>query len=449
MDYKKGKELCFQVLDLAEKAGVRACDVILQRGNSLSLQSVKGRIDKSKVTSTQVIGIRVIHDQKVGIAASESLDLPMLKMMVEQAKATSKYASVDPYQTIEQKNAADMIQVPDEKQRTEDRPIQEKVDLAIRLEQDTLKSDSRIHNAPYSGYSDGEGEAFYANHLGSFCYQKDRSYSIYTSALAGTDGAQAMHFGSSVGRNFEDLDLSYCVGKASKTALSLLTGKALPTGRYDVIFTIDELENILGAHLSAFSGKAAMDGIGYYRDKIGEIVADSNLTIRDRPTMPEGYSFSVFDDEGLPRRDLTLVDKGRLQSFFHNSATARYFKLPSTAHASRGAKSSLGTSSTQLVIDTGKASKQDLYAGKVLKIISLKGLHSGTNSVSGHFSLAAEGVLFENNVEQQIVKDITLSGNFYEIIRNVQALGAEPKVSSSQSFFSPEIRFAGLSVAGS
>lgn len=449
MDYKAGKELCFQVLDLAQKAGIRECDVILQRGNSLSLQSVKGRIDKSKVTSTQVIGIRVIHDQRVGIAASESLELPMLKMMVEQAKGTSKYASVDPYQSIEQKNSADMIQVPDAKQRTEDRSIQEKVDLAIRLEQDILATDSRVHNAPYSGYSDGEGEAYYANHHGSFCYQKDRSYSIYTSALAGQDAAQAMHFASSVGRNFEDLDLAYCVGKASKTALSLLSGKAVPTGRYDVIFTIDELENILGAHLSAFSGKAAMDGVGFYREKMGEIVAHSSLTIRDRPTMPEGYSFSIFDDEGLPRKDLTLLDKGRLRSFFHNSATARFYKLPSTAHASRGAKGSLGTSATQLVIDKGQASRPDLYAGKVLKIVSLKGLHSGTNAVSGHFSLAAEGVLFENNVEQQVVKDITLSGNFYDLLKNVQALGAEPKVSSSQTFFSPEIRFADLSVAGS
>ena len=109
MEWNSGKELCFQIIDLAKKAGIQECDVILQRGQSLSLQATKGAIDKSKVTSTQVVGIRVIQDQKTGISASESLELDSLKMMVEQAKATSRYSGVDAYQSITQKNTADII----------------------------------------------------------------------------------------------------------------------------------------------------------------------------------------------------------------------------------------------------------------------------------------------------------------------------------------------------
>lgn len=448
MEWNSGKELCFKIIDLAKKAGIQECDVILQRGQSLSLQATKGAIDKSKVTSTQVVGIRVIQDQRIGISASESLELDSLRMMVDQAKATSRYAGVDAYQSITQKNAGDIIQVPDRVKHKDPTSLQEKIDLAIRLEQDVLAVDKRIHNSPYSGYSDGEGESFYANHLGTFCYQKDRSFSAYTSALAGAGQAQAMYSSSSIGRSFAELDPGSCVKEASSVALRLLDAKAIPTGRYDVIFATDEWESILSAHLGAFSAKAAQEGTAYYRDKLRQAIAVPGLSMRDCPQYADGFSYAAFDDEGMPCQDLKVIDKGVLQSFFHNSATARFFKQKSTGHASRGAKGSLGVSPSQLVFDLGTATQDQLYKGDVLKVMALKGLHSGTNAVSGHFSLAIEGVLLRDGVEGQMVKDVTLSANFYDILQSIQAIGSKLEASSGRGFFSPEIRFSGMSVAG-
>ncbi|RYZ47563.1 MAG: TldD/PmbA family protein, partial [Proteobacteria bacterium] len=282
-----------------------------------------------------------------------------------------------------------------------------------------------------------------------FCYQKDRSFSAYTSALAGAEQNQAMYSGSSIGRTFAELDLGECVREASTMALRLLEAKPIQTGRYDVIFSTDEWESILGAHLGAFSAKAVKEGTSYYRKKLETSIANSGLTMRDLPKYKDGFSYSAFDDEGMPHSDLTVIDKGVLKSFYHNSATARFFKQKSTAHGSRGAKGSLGVSPTQLVFDVGSTSKADLYQGDVLKVISLKGLHSGTNAVSGHFSLAIEGILMRDGVEKQMVKDVTLSANFYDLLNAVQGIGSNLEASSGRGFFSPEIRFAGMSVAGS
>lgn len=448
MDDTSGKDLCFKIIDIARQAGVQECDVILGRGQSLSLQALKGSIDKSKVTSTQLVGIRVIQDQKIGISASESLETESLRMMVEQAKATSRYSGVDPYQSITQRNSSDIIVIPDRVKHKDKATFEEKVDLAIRLEQEVLSRDKRIHNVPYSGYSDGEGESFYANHLGTFCYQKDRSFSAYTSALAGEDQLQAMYSSSTIGRSFEELDLKACVDEASEVALKLLEAKALPTGRYDVIFSVDEWESLLGAHLGAFSAKAAKEGTAYYRDQLMKSIANAGFTMKDAPQYADGFSYSAFDDEGMPRQDLTVVDQGVLKSFYHNSATAKFFKTQSTAHAGRGARGSLGVSPSQIVFDVGSASEKDLYSGQVLKVISLKGLHSGTNAVSGHFSLAIEGVLYKDGAPGQMVKDVTLSGNFYELLNGIQGIGSKLEASSGRGFFSPIFRFGGLSVAG-
>jgi PmbA protein len=449
MEWKQGRDICFKVLDMAHDLGVQQCDVILERGKSFSLNAQAGRIDKSKVTSTQVIGIRVLQDQKIGIAASESLEEPALKLLVKQALATSRYSSADPYQSIEQKNPKDLIEIQPSMNQADTASMQEKVDLTLRLETEVMTQDKRIRNAPYNGYADGEGEHFYANHLGTFCYQKERSFSCYTSALASEGSIQAMYSGSSVSRSFAGLDPLYCVKQSADTAVHLLSAKAIPTGRYDVIFDIDEWQNLMGAFLGAFSAKAAMEGTAYYRDKLGQSIASSEITIRDCPQYTDGFSYSGFDDEGFMRKDMMLVDQGVMKSLYHNSATARYFKVPNTGHAARGPRGSLGTSSTQLVLDRGRANIKDLYAGTVLKVISLKGLHSGTNAISGYFSLAVEGLLQREGQTEQYVKDVTLSGNFYELLQQIQAVGDRLDPSSSWSFFSPEIRFGGLSVAGS
>lgn len=449
MEWKQGRDLCFKVLDMARGMGVQECDVILERGKSFALNAQAGRIDKSKVTSTQVLGIRVLQDQKVGIAASESLQDEALRLLVKQALETSRYSSVDPYQKIEQKNQADIIEVQARLNQADDASVKEKVDLTLRLEEEVLGKDKRIRNAPYNGYADGENEQFYANHLGTFCYQKERSFSCYTSALASEGGTQAMYSGSSVSRNFAGLDPAYCVRQSAETALNLLQAKPISTGRYDVIFDIDEWQSLMGAFLGSFSAKAAMEGVAYYREKLGQSIASDEITIRDCPQYADGFSFSGFDDEGFSRKELTLVEKGVLKSLFHNSVTSRFYKMPNTGHAARGPRGSLGTSSTQLVLDKGRTAVKDLYAGHALKVISLKGLHSGTNAISGYFSLAVEGLLMKDGQIQQHVKDVTLSGNFYEILQQIQAVGDRLEPSSTHSFFSPEIRFGSLSVAGS
>lgn len=204
----------------------------------------------------------------------------------------------------------------------------------------------------------------------------------------------------------------------------------------------------MGAFLGAFSAKAALEGAADYRGKVGQSIAAASLILRDRPSYKQGFGFTTFDDEGVARRDLTLIDKGMLQGWFHNGAPARHYKISHTAHGAQGARGSLGTSSTQIMIDTGSASKHDFLSGQVFKIIGLKGLHSWTNAISGHFSLAAEGMVYDNGVVSQMVKDVTISGNFCELLRDIQAVGAKVEASSGRSFFSPVLRFGNVSVAG-
>ncbi|MFY7927973.1 MAG: PmbA/TldA family metallopeptidase [Oligoflexus sp.] len=117
---------------MAKQAGVQQADVILQRGRSLSLQAQGAKLDKTtKVTSTQVICIRVIQDQRVGMAASEASDADSLQLLVKQALGSSRYASVDSDQRIEQKNSAGIIEYESDRNQPDDASLEAKVDLAL------------------------------------------------------------------------------------------------------------------------------------------------------------------------------------------------------------------------------------------------------------------------------------------------------------------------------
>jgi PmbA protein len=147
------------------------------------------------------------------------------------------------------------------------------------------------------------------------------------------------------------------------------------------------------------------------------------------------------------KSNLTLIENGVLKSFYHNTATAKYFNTKSTGHASRGAKSSLRVSPTNWIISTGVHTESDVTEGTYLEILDTMGIGRGDN-ISGEFSFAASGYLCKNGVRIQPVKEITIAGNFNQLLKNISRMGNALLSNDSKSMFSPKIRFSELSVAG-
>lgn len=63
--------------------------------------------------------------------------------------------------------------------------------------------------------------------------------------------------------------------------------------------------------------------------------------------------------------------------------------------------------------------------GSGLIIISVQGAHSGANPVSGDFSLGAYGYLVEDGKIARPVDQITIAGNFFQLLQDVEAIGSD------------------------
>jgi PmbA protein len=188
-----------------------------------------------------------------------------------------------------------------------------------------------------------------------------------------------------------------------------------------------------------------MDQMNPWANQQGRAVISKDLSIIDDPMFERSFRTSLFDSEGVERAKLKLIENGELKSLYHNSVTANHFNTKTTGHASRSAGGPLGISGTDLII-TGK----NVQAGpdKYLEVIQMDGLYSGANRVTGAFSVAIKGYVWEQGERRGSFGNITLSGNITDLLNHVAVTGPDLLASTDMSFFSVPLIFFDVSVAG-
>jgi len=433
------------VLSEAKRQGAEA-DVIVNGSNSFSLKANQGQLDEYKVSSSQVLGVRVVKDARVATSYSESLEHPSLDLMLTNALQSARFSKQDEHQTIrcvESKITTEVAEIAQQDSAS----VDEKIELSLALEQGVV---SRPHasSSPYNGYGDSETLSIIANTQGTLCQHFERAFHCYAYTLFEKDGKQSMAGKMSLGRRFDELDSTYCIEEGYNLARDLIDGAPVATGNYPAIFHINALSSLFGAFGSAFSGVSAMKGITPLGDKLGQRIASELITLTDAAFMANGMAIASFDSEGFASQDNILIANGQLNTLLHNSQTASYLGAVSTASASRGAKSSLDVAANHRVIATGQSSASDVKAGEYLELVELQGVHSGADAVSGDFSFGASGFLCRDGQRVQPVRGITVAGNFYKMLQEVEAVGDTQLINDSRTFFAPDVRFARLSIGG-
>ncbi len=417
-------------------------DLMFSSSRSLKMSSQKGAISTFNVAGTQILGIRVIKDGRVGLSYTEAMDDESLSLMVSKAL----------------QNAETTVQNHDEKILNISGSISDELSLpeaevdlalktarAIELETEVRKLDPRVTSTPYNSYSEQDYLSHYLSTKGRFTTYKDKSYSVVSSAVMDEKGKKSSYYDFHTAHVYKDLNFKKVIDTAFFHAKNLLDEKALPTGKYNVRFTEDSLKSLIDCFSNFYSAKSAMDKMNPWASNIGEQVISKDLSITDHPTFERSFRTSKFDSEGVERKPLELIKDGVLKSLYHNSVTATHFKTQTTGHASRSATSPLGVYGTDLLIQ-GKNVKP--LPDKYLEVIQMDGLYSGANRVTGDFSVAIKGYVWEYGKVVSTFGNITMSGKLMDMLKNVEVVGSEMKASTDESFFSVPLIFHGISVAG-
>ena len=434
-----------RVMDQVKAAGATG-DLIVDEGQSLYLKARDGDLEEHKASSSQVYGLRVIKDGRVGTAYSEDSDPDALASIVGQALTNASFAGEELHEMILPNSGKletdDALLHPDDGSL-----IEEKIEMALYLEGE-LSSRDKIKNVPYNGVLDSSGQRQVFTSSGMSAFSRSRVCLCYAYAIVEEGDKNAMEGSGVASRLFGELDGARVVDKVHRDCLGILHGVPVPSKHYDVVFDEECQPSMFSVFASIFSGKSAKDGVNPMRDKVGEVIADPRLTIHDSPLLTEGFGYTLFDAEGTATDTTSLILEGKLETMAHNSATASHFGLETTGHASRGPRSTLGVGLHQMEIAAGPDDDDSLGAGEYLELTDLTGLHSGANPISGDFSLGASGYLCRDGKRVQPVRGITVAGNFFQMLMKIAAIGDTQKWDWQKESLMPAIRFADVAISG-
>ena len=274
-------------------------------------------------------------------------------------------------------------------------------------------------------------------------------------AVVGVDGEnQADYSFKNIDKENADKTIEEVTEEAVAEALSKIGAGSVDSGKYSVVFSGNQMRSLLSVFSSAFSAKAALDGMSKLKGLEGEKVAADIVTVTDDPQREGNTIGTNFDAEGVATHRKAVIEAGVLKTLLHNRETALAMGKETTANASKaGYSSPIGIRPYSFAIEPGDKSRDELFAmvGDGIFITEINGLHAGANPVSGDFSLQSAGFMIRDGKKCEAVKGFTVAGNFFDMLKNITALGNKLErgvVTGFTGFCSPDVLVPDMSVAG-
>ena len=402
-------------------------EVVIAIENDTEVRAYGGEVEAYSSAKSMGAGIRVICDQRQGFAYAGSLDEAVLAETLAEARDNVSFATPDeylglaepdntPYSALDLHDSGMLTHSPEEK-----------IKLALELEQAVTSSDSRIIGVESADYSESISAAAIVSTTGIRHSETETNCYISAYSLAQQNGDTQTGFGFSLGRNPHELDVTTAAADAVDRATRLLGAQKPTSQRTKVVLDPWVTAQLLGIIGATLSGEAVLKGRSLFAGRLGEQIANSNLTLVDDPTNPAAFTAGEADGEGLATRRNVLVEAGQLQQFVHNSYTARRCHTTSTASAVRGVSSTPTTGCQALTLLPGKLSQQELcaLAGEAVLVQSVSGLHSGVNPVSGDFSTGAEGLRITGGEPAGPLKEFTIASTIQRLLLNIAEVGCD------------------------
>jgi PmbA protein len=213
-----------------------------------------------------------------------------------------------------------------------------------------------------------------------------------------------------------------------------------------VIFDAVTAASLLGQLASCVNGYSVYRRTSFLAEKLGESIAAECVTVIDDGTRRAGLGSKPFDGEGLRTRRNVVVDRGRLASFLLDSYSARKLGLESTGSATRSAGGPPGAGPTNLWLEPGTRSLDELIASTQRGLLVTELIGMGFNPVTGDYSRGAAGLWIESGEVTGPVEEVTIASNFATMLADIDAVGCDLLWLGSVA--APSLRIGKMTVAG-
>ena len=286
----------------------------------------------------------------------------------------------------------------------------------------------------FGAFTNGVYEVGMATSRGLVAYHPATQADLQTVVM----GANGSGWGEESDWKVGELDAERVGREAVEKATRAQNPRAIEPGKYTVILDPYAVQDILiWLDLAGMSALAVQEGRSWMNDRIGKQAMSPLVSIWDDGLDPAGIPMPIGFD-GLPRRRVSLVDKGVIGEPVYDHATAMKEGKQSTGHAlppfippwlkGPHAFNLFMAAGDQTVEEMIRSTKRGLY---ITRFWYTRVVHPRDCVLTG---MTRDGVMMIENGELTFpVKNLRFTQAYVEAMANVEAVGSVSKLLAGDS----------------
>lgn len=442
----QAKDRAVDLVSRARRAGADASDVLYVGDASTQVQMRLGALEDVQRSEGEEIGLRAFVGRRSASASTSDFSPAALIALAERVVTMAAQAPEDDFAGLAPEKML-MDGAPpslDLEDRTEVNP--EALRERALIAENAARAVRGVTNSEGAGASAGRAVVALATSHGFVGGYSGSSHGVSASVLAGEGGGMQRDYSYHSARYLKDLEGAAAIGKeAGERAVMRLNPIKLKSGAMPVIFDPRAGAGLIGHLVGAITGGSIARKTSFLLDKLGEQIFAKGITIVDDPHRKRGMRSRPFDGEGLATRTSNIVEDGVLTGWLMDSASAKQLGLKPTGHAVRGVGGPPGAGASNLHLEPGDVSPEDLMADIKQGFYVTELIGMGVNGLTGDYSRGASGFIIENGEIHGAVAEVTIAGNLKNMFG---ALIPANDLHFRYSSNVPTIRVDGMMIAG-
>ena len=371
---------------------------------------LNGEVDKVSHALDRSLQLALFVDGRYGSFSSNRLEMEDLKAFILNAIDTVRMLEPDEFRTLPERKRIVKDAVNGDECRLLDKMEPHNLrDLALSMslwkEKESLEKGFTILGEE-GEYSETLSELVVMDSEGLFARHAETAFEVGTEYTVATpDGKLYSGYWWDASSFFKDIEPSIgtCGRKALERTVSQIGPEEAPGGKYMVVVDSECASKLLNPVLSALGGFAVQQKNSFLADDLGKKVFPDNMSVWDKPLTPGKTGSRLFDSEGVATREMPIIEKGVVKTFFLNTYIAGKLGMEPTVE-----------DSTRVVVQPGgRCSDSEALMAEAGEGILVTGFNGGnSNAATGDFSYGIEGFLFREGKKVCPVKEMLMTGNF-------------------------------------
>lgn len=448
MNYTEFKQA---VIAVAEAKQVKDYELYYTESAETQTEIFKTEVKGFTTSNSLGVCLKCLVNGKMGYASTEHMSLEEAASLVERALENAGSIESEDLAFIHTKGDTYATY---EKEETKVPTSAELIDLALAIQNQLYATDNRVVDGTQAaaGYMEAKSALYNSNGLD---LQDDARFAFAYGMAVVADNGEMFDGMDVVSGKMETFNIEKVAKEAVKDAVETMGATPVESGKYPVVFSNKVMASMLSTYSSVFSAEAAQKGLSLLKGKEGEQIAADIITLTDDPMKDDALVKCTFDAEGVATYKKNVIENGKFTTLLHNLKTAAAAGVKTTGNGAKASyASTVGIRPYSFFINPVKGTLEDILAeaGNGVYVTSVEGMHAGANPITGDFSLAASGFRIEDGKKTTPVKSITVSGNFFSLLKDIVAVGEDLKFSpfalGASRCGSPSVLVKEMTIAG-